>query len=100
MQHIVNDVKVLQNIRHTCKNALSIAPHGNLGPTLLRHQITGHLLQHVKILSRSFQMTLMVRGDGSVCIQDTHIPGAVLEATRASTPFGRVSGRVIEFRSI
>jgi hypothetical protein len=48
LKHIVNDMKVLQNIRHTCNIALPIAPHGNLGPTLLRHQITEYLLQTTK----------------------------------------------------
>ncbi len=45
MKPIVKDMKVLQNIIRTCNIALSIAPHGNLGPTLLQHQIPNYLLQ-------------------------------------------------------
>ena len=56
--------------------------------------------KQLKILSNALHMTFMVRGDGSVCIQDTHIPTALLKATRASTPFRRVLGRVTDFSSI
>jgi hypothetical protein len=49
MKHIVNDMKVLQNIRRTCTTALSITSHCNLGFTRLRHQIPKYLLQTTKI---------------------------------------------------
>jgi hypothetical protein len=49
MKHIVNDVKVLQNIRRTCTVALSITSRCNLGSTRLRHQIPKHLIQTIKI---------------------------------------------------
>jgi hypothetical protein len=58
MKHIVNDMEVSQNIRRMSNIALSSAPHGNLGPTLLRHQIPKYLLQPsentVKISSCDF----------------------------------------------
>jgi hypothetical protein len=97
MKHIVNDLKVLQNISHTCTVALSIAPHCNLGPTLVRHQIPQYLLQtnwnYCPIL---FTWLSWGQGDGSICIHGTHNPNAALKATRASTPFRRVSGRVVD----
>jgi hypothetical protein len=51
-------------------------------------------------LLTAFWMNFMGRGNGSVCIQDAHTSVAVLKATRASTPFCRVSGRVADFSSI
>ena len=56
--------------------------------------------KHLKTLLKSLHVTFMGRGEGSVCILDTHIPVAMLKSTTASTPFRRISGRVTEFSSI
>jgi hypothetical protein len=56
--------------------------------------------KHLKRLIKSLHVTFMGRGEGSVCILDTHIPVAMLKSTTASTPFRRISGRVTDFSSI
>ena len=94
MKHIVNDMKVSQNIRRTFNVALSSAPHGNLGPTLYWHQIPKELLQTTEY---SLYVTFMGRREGSVCLEsqqckpvcivDIDIPVAMLKSTTASTPF-------------
>jgi hypothetical protein len=56
--------------------------------------------KQLKKVLTALRMDFMGRGDGSVCIQDAHTAVAVLKATRASTPFCRVSGRVTDFNSI
>ena len=56
--------------------------------------------KQLKILLNSLHVTFMGRGEGSVCIVDTHMPVAMLKSTTASIPFCRILGRVTDFSNI
>lgn len=111
MKHTVNDMKVSQNIRRTINIALPSARHGNLGPTLLRHQIPRDVFQTTKNTVRFSSCDF--HGPGRrVCMyrklvmqtcmyrRHTH-PRCHVEVYNSLHTFSKwISGRVTDFSSI